>query len=141
LASILAARNQSSREEADVKEPTTLALAIVMAFSMLLFADRGQVTHDIYLVTNFDFARYPACDLSQNTNCILAIRFYDGDSNLRLAQVETIAMRGPRRIVAMAKTGTLPHRVYAVTVYLDSNGEHKEGPPGQMSMRMPSAAN
>ena len=112
-----------------------------MAFSMLLFADRGQSTHDIYLVTSFDFVRYPACDLSQNTNCILAIRFYDGDSNQPLAQVGTLAMSGQQRIVAMAKAGILPHRVYAVTVYLDSNGERKEGPPGQMSMRTPSHAN
>ena len=125
-----------------MKKPMILAFAILTAFSALLFAGRRPVVHEMYLVTTFDFARYPACDLDHSTNCILAIRFYDADSNQRLAQVGTLAMRGPQRIVAMAEAGTLPQRAYAVTVYLDTDGDPKEGPPGQTSeLRVPSDAN
>ena len=116
-----------------MKKPMIFALAIVMAFSLLLFADKRQETHEMYLVTSFDFGRYPSCDAGQNANCVLAIRFYDADSHQRLAEVGTTALRGPQRIVATAKSDTTPRRVYAVTVYSDNSRARQEGPRGQTS--------
>lgn len=96
----------------------------------------------MYLVTSFDFGRYPSCDSAQNANCVLAIRFYDADSNRRLAEVGTTALRGRQRIVATAKSDTAPRRVYAVTVYRDNSRERQEGPRGQTSeWRLPGEAN
>ena len=110
----------------------TLALAIVVACSVWLFAEKRESTPEMYLVTGFDFARYPACQPNGSNNCILAIRFYDADSNQRLGEVETNArMRGTQKIMAKAITGAIPHRAYAVTVYLDNDGNRKEGPRGQ----------
>ena len=122
----------------------TFSLAIVMAFSAwLVEAKKREVADDMYLVTSFDFARYPACQPGRNSNCILAIRFYDADSNQRLAEAETTGgMRGRQTIVGRAKGGAMPHRAYAVTVYLDNDGTRKEGPRGQTSeLRNASEAN
>ena len=116
-----------------MRTPITFTLAIVVACSVWLFAEKREAA-GMYLVTSFDFARYPACQAGRNSNCILAIRFYDADSNRRLAEVETgTAMRGRQAIVAKAKAGAMPHRAYAVTVYRDSSGSEKEGPRGQTS--------
>jgi hypothetical protein len=113
----------------------TYSLAIVVAFSTwLVAAKKKEGGAEMYLVTSFDFGRYPACQASRNSNCILAIRFYDADSNQRLAEVETTGgMRGRQTIVGRANAGAMPHRAYAVTVYLDNAGSHKEGPRGQTS--------
>jgi hypothetical protein len=126
-----------------VKKPMTLALAIVVACSVWLFAEKREAAPGMYLVTSFDFTRYPACQDSGNSNCIQAIRFYDADSNQRLAEVETNArMRGTQRIIGKAKAGAMPHRAYAVTVYLDSGGNWKEGPRGQTTeLREPGYGN
>jgi len=133
----------TSSEEINVKKPMTLALAIVVACSVWLFAEKREAAPGMYLVTRFDFARYPVCQHSGNGNCILAIRFYDADSNQRLAEVETNArMRGTQVIVGKAKAGAMPHRAYAVTVYLDSDGSRKEGPRGQTTeLREPGYGN
>ena len=126
-----------------MKKTMTFALAIMVACSVWLFAEKREAASGTYLVTRFDFARYPACQQSGNSNCILAIRFYDADSNQRLAEVKTNAwMRGTRVIVGKAKAGAMPHRAYAVTVYLDSDGSRKEGPRGQTTeLREPGYGN
>jgi hypothetical protein len=117
-----------------VNKSISFALAIVVAFSAWLVAAKKEVAPEIYLVTSFDFGRYPACQPSRNSNCILAIRFYDADSNQRLAEAETTArMGGMQKLVGKAKTGAMAHRAYAVTVYLDNSGSRKEGPRGQTS--------
>ena len=122
----------------------TFSLAIVVAFSTwLVAAKKKEGAAEMYLVTTFDFARYHSCRASRNSNCILAIRFYDADSNQRLAEVETTSgMRGRQTIVGRAQSGAIPRRAYAVTVYLDNDGSHKEGPRGQTSeLRNTSEAN
>jgi hypothetical protein len=125
----------TSSEEADMKKSITFSLAIVMVFTAwLVEAKKKEVAPDMYLVTSFDFASYPACQSDRNSDCILAIRFYDADSNQRLAEVETTAaMRGRQTIVGRANGGAIPRRAYAVTVYLDDAGSRKEGPRGQIS--------
>jgi hypothetical protein len=124
-----------------VKKLIIMALAIVVACSVWLFAEKREAApRGMYLVTSFDFVRYPVCQSSRNNNCILAIRFYDADTHQRLAEVKTSAgMSGTQRIVAKANVGAMPHRAYAVTVYLDSGGSQKEGPRGQTTeLREPS---
>ncbi len=117
---------------ADVKKKITLVLAIVVACSVWLFAEKGEGARGMYLVTSFDFARYPVCQPSRNNNCILAIRFYNADTNQRLAEVKTnTRMRGTQRIMAKASAGAMPQRAYAVTVYLDNDGSRKEVPKGR----------
>jgi hypothetical protein len=118
--------------EMDMKKLMTLTFAIIVACSVWLFAEKRESAPSMYLVTSFDFERYPVCRANRNSNCILAIRFYDADSNQRLAEVETNPrMRGTQRILAKAEAGAIPHRAYAVTVYLDRGGSEKEGPRGQ----------
>ena len=126
-----------------MKKLMTLALAIVVACSVWLFAEKREPARGMYLVTSFDFAHYPVCQPSKNNNCILAIRFYDADTNQRLAEVKTNArMRGTQRIMAKANASAMPQRAYAVTVYLDSSGSPKEGPRGQTTqLREPSYEN
>lgn len=107
-----------------MKKPMTFALAIMVACSVWLFAEKREAASGTYLVTRFDFARYPA-------------------SNQRLVEVKTNArMRGTRVIVGKAKAGAMPHRAYAVTVYLDNEGSRKEGPRGQITeLREPGYGN
>ena len=126
-----------------MKKSMTFALAIEVACSVWLFAEKREAAAGMYLVTSFDFARYPVCQNSRNSNCILAIRFYDADSNQRLAEVETNArMTGTRRIVGKPNAGAIPLRVYAVTLYLDNDGIRREGPRGQTSeLREPGYGN
>jgi hypothetical protein len=121
----------------------TFAFAIMIACSVWLFAEKREAVSEMYLITSFDFARYPACQANGSSNCILAIRFYDADSNRRLAEVETNpSMRGPQRIIAKATAGPISHRAYAVTLYLDSRGTRREGSPGQTSeLRQPGDGN
>jgi hypothetical protein len=107
-----------------------------------LFAEKREAASGMYLVTSFDFARYPACQGNANSNCIVAIRFYDADSNQRLAEVETNTMTGTQRIIGKARAGAMPHRAYAVTVYRDSSGNQREAPRGQTTeLREPSYGN
>jgi hypothetical protein len=115
-----------------VKKSITLAFAIFVVCSMWVLAEKWEAAPEIYLVTSFDFAQYPACQASRNTNCILSIRFYDADSHQRLAEVPTSAsMTGRQEIIGRAQAGGIPRRVYAVTVYADSAGNRMEGSPGQ----------
>lgn len=116
-----------------MKKSMILAFAIVFAFSIFLFAEKGRTAPKVYLITTFDFRRYPACALDLQRNCIAAIRFYDADSKEPLADVETIGMTGPQTIVAVAKPGTIARRAYAATVYLDSDWHRKIGAPGETS--------
>ncbi len=109
-----------------------LAFAIFVVCSVWVLAEKWEAAPEIYLVTSFDFARYPACQANRNSNCILSIRFYDADSHHRLAEVPTSAnMIGRQEIIGKAQTGGIPQRVYAVTVYVDSDGNRLEGPQGQ----------
>ena len=88
----------------------------------------------MYLVTSFDFTHHPACGSSTLRNCIKGIRFYDGDSNMSLAEGEVTAeMTGQQSVIGMAKVSSVPRRVYAVTVYLDNSGRVSEGPRGPIS--------
>jgi hypothetical protein len=144
LTSTLALLGLTSSEEIEMNKSITFSLAIVVALSTwLVAAKKNDVAAEMYLVTSFDFARYPACQSSRTSNCILAIRFYDADSNQRLAEVGTIdGMRGRQTIVGRAKASLIPRRAYAVTVYLDDAGRQKEGPRGQTSeLRDASEAN
>jgi hypothetical protein len=113
----------------------TFAAAIVLALTTWLAAERKQhSTTAVYMVTSFDFTTYPACRSSQGTNCIQGVRFYDADSGQRLADAPVSAqMTGRREISAIARVGSLPRGVYAVTVYLDPSGQAKEGRPGEIS--------
>jgi hypothetical protein len=125
-----------------VKKPITLAIAILVACSVWLFAEKRDVGHGMYLVTSFDFAKYPACQPGRNRSCILAIRFYDADTDKELSEVKTNAtMIGTQRIVAKVD-GAIPHRAYAVTVYLDGAGSRSEGPRGRTTeLREPASGN
>ncbi len=116
-----------------MKKPVIFVFGIVMTFSMFLFAGKQDAACETYLVTAFDFARYPACTPDRRASCIVAIRFYDADSDQRLAEVPVIGMSGAHRITATAKAGTSPRRAYAVTVYVDSAQQRKEGPRGGTS--------
>ncbi len=116
-----------------MKRVAGFAIAFVFAMSLLLTAEMKNGS-TVYLQTSFDFTDHPACGQSESTNCIKAIRFYDADSRLPLAEVETKAsMTGQQSIIGITKVSAIPHRVYAVTVYLDSAGRLTEGPRGQIS--------
>ncbi len=121
----------------------TFTVAIFFVCSVWVMAEKWEATPEIYLVTSFDFVRYPACQAGRNSNCILSIRFYDADSHQRLAEVATSAsMTGRQEIIGKARAGGIPQRVYAVTVYADSVGNRTEGPPGQTTeLREPSYGN
>ena len=118
-----------------MSKAVVFTLAIVFALTAWLSAERQQQRASaIYLVTNFDFAAYPVCRASKTTNCINAIRFYDADSQQSLAEVKASAdMAGRQSVVGTARVSSIPHRVYAVTAYLDSAGRMKEGPRGQIT--------
>jgi len=113
----------------------TLLIVIVVMFLLRawLGAERHAGVIDMRLMTSFNFSSYPACGLS-GRNCIQAIRFYDADSNVRLADVPAHAgMTGAQPIVATVRVSSVPRHAYAVTVYLDNRGALKEGLPGQVS--------
>ncbi len=113
-------------------------LFVVVASTCLLLAgmraEKRTGTTGMYLVTSFDFDRYPACGVNRSRYCIQAIRFYDGDSIARLAEVPVNGGKtGPQPIVATIHVYSIPRHVYAVTVYEDGMGTLKEGLPGQLS--------
>lgn len=115
-----------------MRKSITFAFAIVVVCSVWVLAERREAAPEMYLVTSFDFARYPACKATQDTSCILSIRFYDADSHQLLAEVSTNAtMTGRQKIAGRAKPGYMPQRAYAVTVYVDSAGNRMEGSQGQ----------
>jgi hypothetical protein len=113
-----------------------LMVAIIFVFVLCVWvrAERPAETFNMHLVTSFDFSRYPACSLSRSSYCIQAIRFYDSDSNGRLAEVPIHAgMTGSQPIVAMVRADSIPRHAYAVTVYRDNSGSLREGLPGEVS--------
>jgi hypothetical protein len=115
---------------------TTLILAIAVMFLLHAWvrAERHAGMLNMYLVTSFDFSTYPACGLNRSSYCIQAIRFYDPDSNTRLAEVPVNAnVTGPQPIVATVRVHSIPRHAYAVTVYLDNSGSLREGLPGRVS--------
>jgi hypothetical protein len=118
----------------------TLLTVIVVMFLLLVLlrawlgAERHAAAFDMDLVTSFNFSSYPACGLGRTSYCIQAIRFYNADSNVRLAEVPAYAgMTGAQRIATRVRVNSIPHRAYAVTVYLDDGGTLKEGPAGEVS--------
>jgi len=113
----------------------TLLIVIVVMFLLRawLGAERHAGAIDMRLMTSFNFSSYPACGVS-STNCIQAIRFYDADSNARLAEVPArFGVKGAQPIVATVRVSSVPRHAYAVTVYLDNHGALREGLPGQVS--------
>jgi hypothetical protein len=117
-----------------MKKTLLTVFAVMFLLRAWVGAERHAGTLAMNLVTSFDFSRYPACGPSRTSTCLQAIRFYDADSNARLAEVPARAsMRGAQRIVATVRVNSIPRRAYTVTVYLDSSGILKEGPPGQVS--------
>lgn len=117
-----------------MKKMLLVAVAMVFLLRAWLGAERHNGTLKLNLVTSFDFAKYPACGPQRTSNCIQAIRFYDADSNLRLAEVPAPHGRtGPQPMMAAVNLNSIPRRAYAVTVYADNNGISKEGPRGAVS--------
>jgi len=114
----------------------TFASAIVLALllTVWLSAEKRELSLQMNLVTSFDFDSYPTCAAARRSNCIQAIRFYDADSAKLLAEVPvSYSMTGLQRIVGTATVRSIPHRAYAVTVYLDNNSRRQEGAPGPVS--------
>jgi len=110
------------------------AIALALLFTAWLRAERRELPLQMNLVTSFDFNSYPTCAAAGRSNCIQAIRFYDADSARLLAEVTVSdSMRGLQRIVGTATVRSIPHRAYAVTVYLDNSGRRQEGAPGPVS--------
>ena len=117
-----------------MKKTFVVAIAMVFLLRVWVSAERHAGTVDMRLVTTFDFSSYPACKASRNNYCIQAIRFYDADSNTRLAEVPVgQGMLGPKQIVATVRVNSVPRHAYAVTVYQDGSEMSKEGPQGQVS--------
>ena len=117
-----------------MKKTLITAIAVIFLLRAWVRAERHAGPLDMSLVTSFNFSSYPACGRSRSSYCIQAIRFYDADSNARLAEVPVRGhMTGPQPIVATVRVHSIPRHAYAVTVYLDSNGSLKEGLPGQVS--------
>ena len=117
-----------------MKKTLLIVISVMFLLRAWLGAERHAGTLDMYLVTSFNFSSYPACGASRTSNCIQAIRFYDADSNARLAEVTAPAgMTGAQRIVTTVRVNSVPRHAYAVTAYLDNGGTLREGPPGQVS--------
>jgi hypothetical protein len=117
-----------------MKKTLIAAIAVMFLLRAWVGAEKGSGTLDMYVVTSFDFSSYPACGLGQRTYCIQAIRFYDPDSKMRLAEVSVPAgVTGPQSIVATVRVHSIPRHAYAVTVYRDDSGNLQEGLPGEVS--------
>ena len=112
----------------------TFALAIVLVLAVWRSAEGTSMAPSVQLQTSFDFTSYPTCGPAMKSNCIVAIRFYDSDSNHLLATAPTAPdMTGRHVIVATAHASSVPRTVYAATVYLDDHGQRMEGPHGPTS--------
>jgi len=116
-----------------MKKMLLIAVVVMFLLRAWLGAERRASTLDMNLVTSFNFASYPACGAGRTSYCIQAFRFYDADSNARLAEVPAAGMRGAQRIMATVRVNALPRRAYVVTVYPDEHGFLKEGPAGKVS--------
>ncbi|HVP52742.1 MAG TPA: hypothetical protein VMT05_11560 [Terriglobales bacterium] len=116
-----------------MKKMLLIAVVVMFLLRAWLGAERRASTLDMNLVTSFNFFSYPACGSGRTSYCIQAFRFYDADSQARLAEVPATGMRGAQRIVASVRVNAVPRRAYVVTVYPDDHGILKEGPPGKVS--------
>ena len=117
-----------------MKKGLLLAIAVMFLLRAWVGAERRSGTLEMQLVTSFDFSSYPACGQGRSIYCIQGIRFYDADSNRRLAEVPVYAgMIGQQPIVTTVRVNSIPRHAYAVTVYRDDSGNPKEGLPGQVS--------
>ena len=117
-----------------MKKTVLVAIAMVFLLRAWLGAERHPGKLELNLVTSFDFAKYPACGMGKTSGCIQAIRFYDADSKVRLAEVPAPpGSRGPKQMVAAVNLSSIPRRAYTVTVYVDNGGVAKEGFPGRVS--------
>jgi hypothetical protein len=117
-----------------MSKAVVFTLVVVFALTTWLGAERKYPRPvALHLVTNFDFAAYPACRFGGTSNCIQAIRFYDADSRQLLAEVPANTMTGRQQIIGTATVASIPRRVYALTVYLDTSGQTKEGARGRVS--------
>lgn len=118
----------------NVRKAVTFALAILVVLVMWRAAEGTTFRRPVELQTTFDFYRYPACGPTLKSNCIVAIRFYDGTSARILATAPTRpGMTGRQLMTATVVAGSFTQSVYAVTVYLDQHGHSAEGPHGQTS--------
>lgn len=118
----------------NVRRAITFALAITVVLMMWRAAEGTAFRRPVELQTNFDFDRYPACSPTLKSNCIVAIRFYDGVSGRILATAPTRPrMTGRQVMTATVVAGSFAQSVYAVTVYVDQNGHSAEGPHGPTS--------
>jgi hypothetical protein len=116
-----------------MKKMLFVSVVVMFMLRVWLGAERRASTVDMNLVTSFNFSSYPACGAGRTSYCIQAFRFYDADSNARLAEVSAAGMRGARRIMATVRVNSLPRRAYVVTVYPGDHGILKEGLPGKVS--------
>jgi hypothetical protein len=116
-----------------MKKMLLIAVVVMSLLRAWLGAERLAGTLDMNLVTSFNFFSYPACGTGRSSYCIQAFRFYDADSQARLAEVPAAGMRGAQRIVASLRVNAVPRRAYVVTVYPDDHGMLREGPPGKVS--------
>ena len=118
-----------------MKKMLMMVIASIFLLGAWVNADRYATTANMYLVTSFDFSRYPACASPASTYCVQAIRFYDPDARTRLAEVHvTPGATGPQTITATVHVNSsIPRHAYAVTVYRDGDATLREGLPGQVS--------
>ncbi len=112
----------------------TTVIASIFLLGAWVNADRHAIAN-IYLVTSFDFSRYPACASAASSYCVQAIRFYDPDAHTRLAEVLVApSASGPQTITATIRvSSSMPRHAYAVTVYRTGSATLREGLPGQVS--------
>lgn len=121
-----------------IKKILIIAITVMLGLHAWVSAERHAGPVNMYLVTSFDFSQYPACSAGRTSYCIQAIRFYDPDSNLRLAEAAVPAdVRSPRTVVASVRVHSIPLHAYAITVYRDGSGNLKEGAPGRVSTLRP----
>jgi hypothetical protein len=116
-----------------MKKMLLIGVAVMFLLRAWLGAERRASTIDMNLVTSFNFSSYPACGSGRTSYCIQAFRFYDADSNSRLAEVPAAGMRGTQRITANVRLNSVPRHAYVVTVYPDDHGILNEGPAGKVS--------
>ncbi len=117
-----------------MKKMFLMVIASIFLLGAWVNADR-RAAANMYLVTSFDFSRYPACQSAASSYCIQAIRFYDPDARAKLAEVVVApGAAGAQTITATVRVNaSVPRHAYAVTVYRDGAGTLNEGLPGRVS--------
>ncbi len=118
----------------DMKRPLLMLIVSIFLLASWVSADRHSAIPSMYFATSFDFSQYPACRSSESRYCIQAVRFYDPDAHIQLAEVlVSPGASGAHSIGAAVRVRSTPHRVYAVAVYRDGTAIPKEGFPGKVS--------